>query len=277
MHNSSLSLLFLAIFLICVPIEFSAQKKSKKDNKIENTDHLKVSPKLVVGIVVDQMRYDYLTRFWNHFEDDGFKRLVNYGFNCKNNHFNYAPTSTGPGHTSVYTGTTPSTHGVIGNNWYDKETDKEVYCASDESYNSVGTTTDAGKMSPHRMMVTTVTDQLRLHYQMRSKTIAIALKDRGAVLPGGHTANAAYWFYGENEGNWITSTFYMDELPKWVSDFNASDAAEKYKRPWTTLKDINTYLESGFDNNKYEGLFEGQDSPTFPHDLPGLWDNNGSY
>ena len=277
MHNSSLSLLFLAIFLSCVPIEISAQKKSKKDNKIENTDHLKVSPKLVVGIVVDQMRYDYLTRFWNHFEDDGFKRLVNYGFNCKNNHFNYAPTSTGPGHTSVYTGTTPSTHGVIGNNWYDKETDKEVYCASDESYNSVGTTTDAGKMSPHRMMVTTVTDQLRLHYQMRSKTIAIALKDRGAVLPGGHTANAAYWFYGENEGNWITSTFYMDELPKWVSDFNASDAAEKYKRPWTTLKDINTYLESGFDNNKYEGLFEGQNSPTIPHDLPGLWDNNGSY
>ncbi len=277
MHNRSLSLLFLAIFLSCVPLEIAAQRKSKNVKKIENTDHLKVSPKLVVGIVVDQMRYDYLTRFWNHFEDDGFKRLVNDGYNCKNNHFNYAPTSTGPGHTSVYTGTTPSTHGVIGNNWYDKETDKEVYCASDETYNSVGTMTDAGKMSPHRMMVTTVTDQLRLHYQMRSKTIAIALKDRGAVLPGGHTANAAYWFYGGNEGNWITSTFYMNELPKWVSDFNASDAAEKYKRPWTTLKDIYTYLESGFDNNKYEGLFVGQDTPTFPHDLPGLWNNNDNY
>jgi len=223
------------------------------------------------------MRYDYLTLFWNHYRDDGFKRLVNNGFNCKNNHFNYAPTSTGPGHTSVYTGTTPSTHGIIGNNWYDKEINAEVYCASDDAYNSVGTTSDAGKMSPQRMAVTTVTDQLKLHYQMKSKTIAIALKDRGAVLPGGHTADAAYWFHGENEGNWITSSFYMNDLPKWVKDFNDSNMAEQYKKPWTTIGDINTYLESGLDNNKYEGLFEGQTTPTFPHDLPSLWNANGQY
>ena len=118
--------------------------------------------------------------------------MVEEGFNCKNNHFNYAPTSTGPGHTSVYTGTTPATHGIIGNEWYDKENDVDVYCASDDRYVSVGTTSDAGQMSPHRMTVTTITDELRLHTQMRGKTIAIALKDRGAVLPGGHTANAAY-------------------------------------------------------------------------------------
>mgnify|MGYP001816026868 CR=1 FL=1 len=277
MHKNSLSFLLLTIFLICNTYDTLAQKKSKNGIKVENSDHLRVSPKLVVGIVVDQMRYDYLTRFWNHYEDDGFKRLVNDGFNCKNNHFNYAPTSTGPGHTSVYTGTTPSTHGVIGNNWYDKETDQDVYCASDDTFNSVGTTTDAGKMSPHRMIVTTVTDQLRLHTQMRGKTIAIALKDRGAVLPGGHTANAAYWFYGMDEGNWITSTFYMNELPEWVIDFNGSNAAEKYKMPWNTLKDINTYLESGLDNNKYEGLFPGQTTPTFPHDLPSLWNSNNKY
>jgi predicted AlkP superfamily pyrophosphatase or phosphodiesterase len=277
MHKNSLSLLLLAIFLSCNTYDTVAQKKTKNDKMVENSDHLRVSPKLVVGIVVDQMRYDYLTRFWNHYEDDGFKRLVNGGFNCKNNHFNYAPTSTGPGHTSVYTGTTPATHGIIGNNWYDKETDKDVYCASDDTFNSVGTTTDAGKMSPHRMIVTTVTDQLRLHTQMRGKTIAIALKDRGAVLPGGHTANAAYWFHGMDEGNWITSTFYMNELPKWVIDFNVSNAAEEYKMPWNTLKDIDTYLESGLDNNKYEGLFSGQSTPTFPHDLPSLWNNNNKY
>ena len=277
MYKNIISLLLVAVFLTFNTFETVAQKKPKNANKVENSDHLKVSPKLVVGIVVDQMRYDYLTRFWNHYEDDGFKRLVNEGFNCKNNHFNYAPTSTGPGHTSVYTGTTPSTHGIIGNNWYDKESDQEVYCASDDTFSSVGTSTDAGKMSPHRMVVTTVTDQLRLHNQMRSKTIAISLKDRGAVLPGGHTANAAYWFHGANEGNWITSTFYMTDLPKWVIDFNASNAAEDYKKPWTTLKDINTYLESGLDNNKYEGLFTGQTAPTFPHDLPNLWSRNGQY
>ena len=277
MHKKSLPLLLLAIIITCNTYDTVAQKKTKNGTKVENSDYLRVSPKLVVGIVVDQMRYDYLTRFWNHYEDDGFKRLVKDGFNCKNNHFNYAPTSTGPGHTSIYTGTTPATHGVIGNNWYDKETDQEVYCASDDTYNSVGTTTDAGKMSPHRMTVTTVTDQLRLHTQMRGKTIAIALKDRGAVLPGGHTANAAYWFHGANEGNWITSTFYMEDLPKWVNDFNASNTAENYNKPWTTLKNINTYLESGLDNNKYEGLFSGQIAPTFPHDLPSLWNSNGKF
>ncbi len=249
----------------------------QKNQRNQGNTNLKTSPKLVVGIVVDQMRYDYLTRFWNHYGDGGFKRLVNEGFNCKNNHFNYAPTSTGPGHTSVYTGAAPATHGVIGNNWYDKEAEVSVYCASDDSYSSVGTASEAGKMSPHRMNVTTITDELRLHTQMRGKTIAVALKDRGAVLPGGHTANAAYWFHGADEGNWITSTYYMKELPKWVNDFNTSDAVEKYKKPWNTAKSINSYMESGSDNNTYEGLFETEKTPTFPHSTPNLLDKKKDF
>ncbi|MEZ2415219.1 alkaline phosphatase PafA [Muriicola sp. E247] len=243
----------------------------------ENQKPIKTTPKLVVGIVVDQMRYDYLTRFWDHYGDGGFKRLVNEGFNCKNNHFNYAPTSTGPGHTSIYTGTTPSTHGIIGNNWYDKTTDKIVYCASDENYVSVGTSAGTGKMSPHRMTVSTVTDELRLFTQKRGKVIALALKDRGAVLPGGHMANAAYWYNGGAEGDWISSSYYMDELPRWVKNFNSSDVVEKYKKPWTTLKSISTYLESGADNNMYEGMFAGETAPVFPHDLPAIWENNGQF
>lgn len=270
---------FLLLVLVTIgsPMEIFGQKKSKNQSTEEQRAHLKTTPKLVVGIVVDQMRYDYITRFWDDYEEGGFKRMVNEGFNCKNNHYNYAPTSTGPGHTSVYTGTTPSTHGVIGNNWYDKESGTEVYCAGDDSYNSVGTTSDAGKMSPHRMLTTTITDQLRLHTQMRGKTIAIALKDRGAVLPGGHTANAAYWFEGGDEGNWITSSYYMNTLPKWVDDFNSSKAKKRYKKSWTTLKKITEYSESGPDNNNYEGLFKGETSPVFPHDLPKLWDANGQY
>lgn len=250
------------------------QNRGKSDT---GEDVLRSKPKLVVGIVVDQMRYDYLTRFYDHYGKDGFKRLVEQGFNCKNNHFNYAPTSTGPGHTSVYTGTTPSNHGIIGNNWYDKEADTDVYCASDDAYTSIGTISDAGKMSPHRMTVTTVTDELRLHNQMRSKTIAIALKDRGAVLPGGHTANAAYWFHGADEGKWITSSFYMDALPKWVQDFNTSGKAQSYKKAWTTLKDIRDYTESGTDNNSYEGLFNGENTPTFPHSTTSLLDKNKDF
>lgn len=272
MSKKLLSLIFTVVMVLFSVADGCGQKKSKNSN-----DPLRTRPKLVIGIIVDQMRYDYLTRFYDQFGNDGFKRLINEGFNCKNNHFNYAPTTTGPGHTSVYTGTTPATHGVIANGWYDKVSGEDVYCAGDDSYASVGTESDAGKMSPHRMLVTTVTDQLRMASEMRGKTIAVAIKDRGAVLPGGHTANAAYWFHGQDEGRFITSSFYMDKLPKWVEDFNASDAAEQYKKPWTTLKPINTYLESGSDKNNYEGVFDGEESAEFPHDLPGLWDANGKF
>lgn len=235
------------------------------------------SPKLVVGVVVDQMRYDYITRFWNHFGDDGFRRLVNEGFVARNHHFNYAPTSTGPGHASVYTGTTPAMHGIIGNDWFDKQSGNSVYCAGDDTVTSVGTDSDAGLNSPHRMLVTTVTDELRLHHQMRSKVIAVALKDRGAVLPGGHTANAAYWFEGGASGNWISSSYYMKELPSWVQKFNASKSAEGYKKPWNTLKNINNYVESVPDNVPYESPFKGEADPVFPHNIPGLWDTNGKF
>ena len=262
-------------FFIALMIFF--QGYSQRKSKVEEFDQLRTKPKLIVGIVVDQMRYDYLTRFYDQYDEGGFKRMVEEGFNCKNNHFNYAPTSTGPGHTSVYTGTTPATHGVIGNNWYDKENDVEVYCASDDRYASVGTTSDAGQMSPHRMIVTTVTDELRLHTQMRGKTIAIALKDRGAVLPGGHTANAAYWFHGENEGKWITSSYYMNALPKWVEDFNSNGIVQSYKKGWNTLKDINTYIESGADDNTFEGLFDGETASTFPHNPQNLLDKNNDF
>jgi predicted AlkP superfamily pyrophosphatase or phosphodiesterase len=269
MYRLRFSLLLLIISLGFLTAEAQRRGKTKKnDTPLEMTETK--SPKLVVGIVVDQMRFDYLTRFWNHYGDGGFKRLIEEGFNCKNHHFNYAPTSTGPGHASVYTGTTPATHGIIGNNWYDKLADEEVYCSSDDTQQSVGTKGDVGKMSPHRMMTTTITDQLRLHTQMRGKTIAIALKDRGAVLPGGHMANAAYWFEGGDVGKWITSSYYMTELPKWVNDFNASGLVQSYKKPWETLKDIGLYVESGPDNVTYESVFEDETAPIFPHSTPNL-------
>lgn len=265
---------FLLIAILLGTHTSHGQRKSKaKKSIVETTENQ--APKLVVGIVVDQMRYDYITRFWNHYGEGGFKRLINEGFNCKNHHFNYAPTSTGPGHASVYTGTTPAVHGIIGNDWYDKEADEEVYVVSDDSYTSVGTLGPAGKMSPHRLLTTTITDQNRLHTQFRGKTIAVAVKDRGAVLPGGHTANAAYWFEGGADGNWISSSYYMQALPKWVQEYNASGAVAAYKKPWTTLKPITEYAESGTDQNIYEGRFRGEATTTFPHDLPALWDKNG--
>lgn len=266
MKNIVLVLLVFMLSFSCI-----AQKSNQTIN--DNNER----PKLVVGIVVDQMRYDYLTRFYAKFGNGGFKRMMREGYNCKNNHFNYIPTYTGPGHTSIYTGTTPKYHGIIGNNWYDKVTKESVYCAGDSTAQSVGTESKAGEMSPHRMLTTTFPDENRLFTQMRGKTIGISLKDRGAILPAGHTANAAYWFHGAKEGHWISSTFYMNELPNWVKAFNASKSVASYFKVWDTFSDINTYVESGTDLNDFEKGFKGKESATFPYDLNALKDKNGTF
>ncbi len=270
--------IFIVFSLVFLAISCKAQQAS-----IHTTTTKEVSatsnPKLVVGIVVDQMRYDYLTRFYSKYGDGGFKRMMNEGFNCKNNHFNYVPTKTGPGHASIFTGTTPKYHGIIGNDWYDKNLKRHVYCVDDDSVTSLGTTRDAGKESPHRMLTTTFGDENRLFTEMRGKTIGIALKDRGSVLPAGHTANAAYWFDFENDGSglWISSSFYMNELPQWVNDFNTSNITESYFKEWNTLYDISTYTESGSDLNTFEGVFRGKETATFPYDLKQLKDQNGGF
>lgn len=232
-------------------------------------------PKLIVGIVVDQMRYDYIYRFWDKFGSDGFKKLVNQGYFCKNTNYNYVPTYTGPGHASIYSGTTPAVHGIIANDWYDKTTGKAMYCAEDNTVIGVGTTAKEGKRSPKNMLTTTITDELRISSNMHSKVIGVALKDRSAILPAGHTANAAYWFDG-SVGGFITSTFYMKELPAYVQNFNKKDPARKYlSQPWNTLLSIDQYTESVADDNKYEFVAKGESKPTFPHDLPSLYEKNG--
>lgn len=249
---------FILIFLI----SFSIKAQSSK-------------PKLVVGIVVDQMRYEYLNRFESHYSEKGFKRMMNEGFNAKNTHFSYVPTYTAPGHATIFTGTTPANHGIISNNWYDKEINKVVYCVADEDMTSIGVDGEDGKMSPHRMLTTTLTDQNRLHTQFRGKTVGISLKDRGAILPAGHTANQAYWFSGGNNGKFISSSFYMQKLPKWVKDFNKT--TDKYLKIWSTLKPIETYIESGSDLNTYEKGFTGKTNATFPYDLKSLASQNDGY
>lgn len=265
MIKNIISVILVACFFICKAqsIQNDAQHKALRKSK------------LIVGIVVDQMRYDYLTRFYNKYGDKGFKRLMREGFNCKNNHFNYVPTYTGPGHASIYTGTTPKYHGIIGNNWYDKETKEWVYCAGDDSVSSIGTTGAVGQMSPHRMKVTTFPDENRLFTQMQGKSIGISLKDRGAILPVGHSANAAYWFTGKNEGYWISSSYYFSDLPNWVKDFNAGEKAIAYLKNWNTYYNIETYTESGSDLNNYERGFGGKETATFPYDLEKLSKENG--
>ena len=234
-------------------------------------------PKLVVSIVVDQMRFDNLDKYNGSYSDNGFKRLIREGFNLKNNHFNYVPTVTGPGHASISTGSTPKTHGIAGNNWFDKKTRKDVYCTTDLDYENLGGNAYSAKMSPNNLLVETLGDLNRIENDMNSKTISIAIKDRGSILMGGRKANAAYWFYGKDKGEWVSSKYYMQELPDWVNSFNNSGFISTYIREWNTLYDINSYNESRSDDNKFEKSFKGDPSVTFPYDLNKLKDLNDGY
>ncbi len=208
-------------------------------------------PRLIVGIVVDQMRYDYLYRYYSSYGSDGFRRLLREGFSCENTLFNFAPTYTGPGHAAIYTGTTPSVNGIIANDWFDRRWNKNRYVTTDTTVWSVGTPkSDArsGRHSPRVLLSSTITDELRLAFAMRSKVVSICLKDRGSILPAGHFPNACYWF-DDQTGNWITSTYYPDSLglPAWVQAFNEQRRAHRYlDGVWDKLHQL-TYAES-FEN-----------------------------
>jgi predicted AlkP superfamily pyrophosphatase or phosphodiesterase len=235
-------------------------------------------PKLVVGITVDQMRQEYLYRYFNKFGEGGFKRLVNQGFTVHNGHYNYVPTYTGAGHASIYTGAPPAVHGIIGNNWYDKDSKRRVYCVQDGSVTTVGSTSPGeGKMSPNRMLTTTITDELKLFNQKRSKVIGISIKDRGAILPVGHMADGAYWYDGRT-GHFITSTYYMQKLPDWVEKFNKLGLPDKYlNMTWQPFLPIDQYIESGPDDTPYEIKWRGKDRAVFPYDLKSLHKQNNGY
>jgi hypothetical protein len=235
-------------------------------------------PKLVVGIVVDQMRWDYLYRYYDRYAETGFKRLLNQGFTCENTMINYIPSYTAIGHATVYTGSVPSIHGIAGNDFIVQATGKKRYCTQDDDVFAVGApdkNQKEGKMSPRNLRVTTITDELKLATNFRSKVIGVSLKDRGSILPAGHAADAAYWFDGQS-GNWITSTYYRNELPAWLTQFNEKKPVEEYlSRDWNTLYPIDTYLQSTNDNNAYEETYRGVDKVLFPIKTSSLIKTNG--
>ena len=222
-------------------------------------------PKLVVGITIDQMRWDYLYRYYDRYAaDGGFKRMLNQGFSCENTLIPYTPTVTAPGHTCIFTGSVPAIHGIAGNFWWDNAEQRNVYCTEDKTVQTVGSATNMGLQSPRNLLVTTICDELRLATNFQGKVIGIAIKDRGGILPAGHSANAAYW-YDSQEGKWISSTYYMTDLPQWVKDLNAKKLVDKYyQQGWATLYPINTYSQSTADQKPYETTGVGTG---FPYDL----------
>ncbi|MFA7290149.1 MAG: alkaline phosphatase family protein [Melioribacteraceae bacterium] len=235
--------LFAFLFIIVVPSILSAQKTEK--------------PKLIVGIIIDQMRFDNLYKYQKHYGNDGFNRLMNNGSNFTYAHYNYEPTSTAPGHASVYTGTTPFYHGIIGNYFYDRKSKKTVSNLSGIE----------GIESPTRLLATTMTDQLKIATSGRAKVISISFKDRGAVLPAGHNPNGAYWFDGKT-GDFFTSKYYTETLPNWVSDFNNKKLSDKYaSQEWSLSKPVSEYITTVPDESPYESDFFNEGKKSFPHKL----------
>ena len=233
-------------------------------------------PKLVVGIVVDQMRWDFLYRYVNRYGQGGFKRLIGEGFSCENTLINYIPSFTAVGHSCIFTGSVPSINGITGNEWTDQASGKQVYCTSDSTVIPVGNESEDGKMSPRNLLATTVTDELRIATNYQSKVVGVSLKDRAAILPAGHTPNGAFWL-DDASGKFITSTYYMDALPDWVNQFNKSDQIpELIKDGWSALYPLDSYSQSDPDDEPYEGRFRGETTSGFPHAIQEYYKANKS-
>ena len=230
-------------------------------------------PKLIVGITVSGMRYDYLSVYWDKFGDQGFKKMATTGSNFKNARFEYLITDPGSGYASIATGAMPSTHGIVSDYWYDRVTNNIIYAIDDKDQTSVGGTFGTGPYSPVSLNSRTLADELMVKSRFRSRSIGVSMEPKAAILMAGHTATGAYWLDPEN-ASWITSTYYADSLPGWVREFNKKNYRDLYlERTWETLLPIAEYSESMLDNNEFETGFGGQ--ITFPYDLNKL-SSNGS-
>ncbi len=244
----------ICTLVIFIPFSLFAQTQVKQNK-----------PKLVVGIVIDQMRYDYLTKFNANFSEGGFKRLLNLGFNFNNAHYNYFPTQTGPGHASIYTGTTPSNHGIVANDWYDLNLGAPLNCVEVHGYKTLGNG-EKKSISPQNLKSIGLSDVIKNAYGRKSKIVSLSIKDRGAVLPGGFSANLVLWL-DRKSGEFISSSYYGESLKEWVNTFNKSAKKEEFiKSNWELLLPLKNYVNTfDPDNNAWEAPYEGQTETAFPH------------
>jgi predicted AlkP superfamily pyrophosphatase or phosphodiesterase len=270
-NNTPIMRLKHLLLIACAFIAATTSAQNKKKATATPATSALARPKLVVGIVIDQMRWDYLYRYYERFGQGGFKRLLGEGFRCENTTINYLPSATAVGHSSIFTGSVPAIHGIAGNDWVDQLTGKYRYCVGDSTVESVGTTSEEGRMSPRNLLSSTVTDELMLATNFRSKVVGVSLKDRASILPAGHSPTGAFWF-DDATGHFITSTYYMQQLPAWVNAFNDTNEPEKLTaNNWNTLYPIPTYIQSSPDNSPWEGKFAGETNTAFPHNVAALY------
>lgn len=234
------------------------------------------TPKLVLVISVDQMRTDYLTRFWNKFQTGGFKKLVEEGTVCSNSQLDLHVQKTSTGTATLFTGVYPATHGIVSDNWYDRLKKKEINCTADDYYITVGSDSNEGERSAAKLLSPTIGDLIKINTRNKSKVFSVALNDVSAVLSAGHAANGAYWFDTQN-GNMISSSYYVDIFPEWIRQFNEKQFAKTYtQREWTTLLPVKSYEESLADDYVLEkGYYDKWN--TFPYSMKKIKEKAGSY
>ncbi|NOX17423.1 MAG: alkaline phosphatase family protein [Chlorobi bacterium] len=245
----------LLLLILAAGISLAGEKNIPRNPKV----------KLVVQIVVDQLRGDILSKFDKNLSKEGFKYLSSHGMNFTNANYIHAITKTAPGHATIATGSIPALHGIIGNDWLDEKTGKTVYACGDANANVFGE--DMG-LSPKNLVVSTLSDELFLATDGKAKIFGVSIKDRGAIFLAGHSGKA-FWFSRKN-GGFTSSKYYFDELPEYVSEFNRKDWLDNYyKQNWDLLLPKEKYLYKDIDENDYEMTEKGL-GKTFPHDFSGI-------
>ncbi len=226
-------------------------------------------PRLVIGIVVEQLKYDQLEKFRDRFGEEGIKKLINEGTYFKNASFEYMLTQSAPGHATISTGTEPSLHGITSDNWYLPLKNELIYCTRDLEVSPVGGSYESGFNSPVNLQASTFSDELEMTTNKNSKVFGVGIKDNSAILSTGHSADGVYWF-DDVSGTWMTSTYYTKSLPPWVADFNATGYPESYlSDSWSLLRAPADYADCLPDSNNFEAGFDSKNN--FPYDLKKIW------
>ncbi|OUR94341.1 hypothetical protein A9Q87_01465 [Flavobacteriales bacterium 34_180_T64] len=227
-------------------------------------DSESIRPKLVLQITVDQFRGDLPTRFLDRLGEGGLRYLIENGTYYSNAHYRHANTETAVGHATLFTGADPSRHGLVGNNWIDPSTGDVVYNTEDARYHIIGKDQKPHNgVSPNNILSTTIGDELVISNAGQSRVFSVSVKDRGAIIPGGH-AGKAFW-YSKSSGKFVTSTYYYDEYPQWAQDWNDSGPADQYRgKTWDLIQDPSTYYAKDLDDRPYEADFQPL-GKTFPH------------
>ncbi|MGH9940577.1 MAG: alkaline phosphatase family protein, partial [Blastocatellia bacterium] len=241
----------------------AAQQRRRATNSSPNA----AKPvRLVVGIVIDQFRYDYLTRFHDQFGESGFKRLLSGGAVFTNANYIHTPTYTACGHATFMSGATPALNGIVGNEWFDRESGRRVTSVSDGKFKLLGGKEGASGLSPSKMLGSTIGDELKLTNNGQSKVLGVSFKDRSAIRPAGKRPNGSYW-YDSNTGNLVSSTYYFSDLPEWVKRFNRELRPDRFfGKRWERSLPESAYQRSTADDMPYEKFAAGN---KFPYTITG--------